>query len=185
MTLAVQVIVETGQSGWEIATAIAAIVAAVATAVAAVAALKAARASERTGRESRQALAVALRPNVRASFEGTPELVDGKQRSRLLLVVQNLSEWDATDVEVEATYRDGETLRDSTERLGSRLRDTKEERRVRLRLEPEEGHLYEEISHLTVRWSDAQRIARYELRQDFYTEPTAEMKERVEQISSP
>jgi hypothetical protein len=182
-----RVIVETGQSGWQVAGAIAGIVAALATAVAAWAAWKAASASERTSHESRHALAVALRPNVRAQV-GDPETVDGGNGTRLVVVVQNVTEWDATDVEVEVSYRDGETIRDSTERLGSRIRDTDEGRRIRLRVEPKDRHPYEALSRLTVRWSDAQRISRYELRQDFSFEPstqTVSMEERVEQISGP
>ena len=133
--------------------------------------------------KSRQALGAALRPTLRAPFEEVPEEVDGERRSRLNLIVQNMSEWAATDVEVEVSYRDGERATDSRDRLGSRVQDVTEEIRVPLRPGIRETRINREIARITVRWSDAQRISRYELRQDLDLEGAR--NQRIEQISAP
>jgi hypothetical protein len=157
------------------------IVSAVFTAVAAVAAWRAASAARETSRESRQALAAALRPNVRAQFDARRiTLVDGT--FRLVLVVQNISEWDAKDVDVQVEYRDGEKVSESTEHLGSRIRDVDEEMRIPLRFEAgEEQKARAELARVTVLWSDSQRLARYKLQQEF----NGGTHEQAEQISAP
>jgi hypothetical protein len=98
--------------------------------------------------------------------------------------IYNISPWDAADLEVQAIYRDGSVLTGSSERLaandvepfGMDLRSAE----LRFDFDPA-------LARVVVRYSDAQRIARYESRQDY--EPREDgspaISEAHEQILSP
>jgi hypothetical protein len=104
-------------------------------------------------------------------------------RSGFAVIVYNISPWDAADVDVEALYRDGEQIRDSTERVPAH-----EEEPFALALRPKNPSRDHdpELARVTVRYSDGQRISRYESRYTyFYNDVTHWIQESHEQITSP
>ena len=94
---------------------------------------------------------------------------------------------------VDATFRNGQRVRDSTERLRSGVREV-ENFKVGLAIEEPDVHPHAILARVSVPFSDAQKIARYELWKDYFYDPntpqgdspfTASYQEYEEQISGP
>jgi hypothetical protein len=101
------------------------------------------------------------------------------------LIVYNPSQWDAADVDVEALYRDGEESCGSTERVPAH---DEEPFAVDLRPETPGRHPYADLARVTVRYSDGQRISRYESRYTYsYDEATQfpRIEQSHDQIAEP
>jgi hypothetical protein len=170
----------------DVAVAAATAVGGVGAAVGAVAAWQAAKASSRTSRDALAALAVGIRPSIFADIvRKSPEGEAGERFAAC--VYATTSEFDALDVEVDVWLANGETLSESTSRIraggwfefpvsdpladGAKVHDT--------------------VGRIAVRYSDARRIARYEIRRR-YLERTDEhgttiydWEESHEQVDGP
>lgn len=149
---------------WQVVSSIAAAVGAVAAAVGAIAAWRAASASRATSRDALEALAVGIRPGLKVRF--TTILSDaGPQRA---VIVQNDSEWPATDLDFELRFRDGRSISDHVERLdpvkGNHAPTDDGQWSVLLGLAGEARipSLEEVAKSAVLRYSDDRRIARYE-----------------------
>jgi hypothetical protein len=165
-------------ASWEVVSALSAAVAAIAGAVGAGAAWRAANKSAATSRDALEALAVGIRPRLRVGISQLPRQpgVPMPGPTRLFVRVVAVGEWPATDVELDATLSDGQRLRDQLEQLdagGDLMSTTHPQWLVPLRDVTAEwpapmgdGIDWPEHLSVTVRYSDARGVARYEHRQD-------------------
>jgi hypothetical protein len=162
---------------WEVVGAVAAAVGALAAAAGAGAAWRAASASAATSRDALEALAVGIRPRVRITWRQLPRRPGDPMPcpTRLFVRVVAVGEWPATDVDLEAVLSDGEHVRDHLEQLdagGDFMGDRDPQWLVPLRDVTAEwpaamggGIDWPEQLSVTVRYSDARGVARYEHRQ--------------------
>ena len=144
-------------------------VAALATTAAAVAAWKSALASKRTSQEALRALGVGIRPKMQVEV-----LRGGGEPAMDSVVVTNVSEWDALDVEVKVQLRNGATTRERSPRLMPLiLRDgrmTGDRMDVDFGAAGEEGSAEDRLRAVIVRFWDGRRICRYEQRNLYFPE---------------
>lgn len=152
-------IAETSGADWlaAIFTAVGGIAGAVATFFA----WRSAKASRDTGRDAREALAIAVEPEVFVGY--------GNVAERNGFLISNGSKFDAVDVEVEVRRRDGDLVRSTRERLarstewdGYWIADDGTNEAL---VDP-----YETFEDVVVHYWDSQHVARYELRVNFNTE---------------
>jgi hypothetical protein len=131
----------------------------------AIAAWRAARASERTSRDALVALAIAIKPRINVDTLD----MHGANRSRSIALIQNTSEWDAIDVEVEVRLRDGSVVEDTTAVLKTAQTAVGLPTGADFEVEfgepaPDETHA-SRLDRVLVRYWDSRKIRRYEYRQ--------------------
>ena len=160
---------------WEVVGALGAAAGAIAAAVGAVAAWRAASASRATSRDALEALAVGIRPRVSVGVQQLPRQPGCPMPgpTRLVVRVVAVGEWPARDLDLEATFGDGERFRDRREHLdaGGDPMNTREPqlagpapRRRRGNGRPRQATVIDWPEHLavTLRYSDSRDVARYE-----------------------
>jgi hypothetical protein len=153
--------------GVETVAAIAGAVSAAAGTASAIAAWRAAKASWRTSRDASEALALAVRP--RLSFR--PIVMTDPRGTRRVLVIKNITEHDAVEVDVEVRGRDGNVTRDSIRRLRPTVHrtwkqiDRQNDAHIDLDTAPSA-----ELDRSVVRYSDARGLARYEREERYIVE---------------
>jgi hypothetical protein len=177
-----------------VVSAIASAVAAGAAAVSAFFAWRSSTKSAESAEDARRALAMLMFPRVMHMV--WHQVVDADDKTtpvnRWNLVVWNASGWDAVDVEAEVQLRDGQRFGGNVSRLapsstGATAPEREDDRLVvDIPDMPEDTNAgYARVVRTVARWSDAQRIARWEARRDWngkYAPPFADV---VRQISGP
>jgi hypothetical protein len=151
-------------------------VGAVAAAFGAAAAWQAAQASRETSRDALLALGYAIRPRVTADIlsimSGNPPGTPTNPVHLYVARAENSSEFDASDVETEVRFRNGEVVQGRRERLGPANIGKPGATRDQFDLDlshPRPGvDTAESVSSLIVRFSDARRICRWEWRRDYF-----------------
>lgn len=118
------------------------------------------RASQATSRDAREALAVGIRPRPGYFIQTAGDPPAGG--FRWVAVIDNDSEWGATDLEFEFRFRDGRVVRDRAERLAPEARGGREWRVVLG--DAQVGQPMEKFADRAVlRFDDERGLARYEI----------------------
>lgn len=164
-------------SAWMIVGALGAALGGIGAAVGGVAAWRAASASRATSRDALEALGLAITPAL-AGDAGIDPLQDGSETGRWHARIFNVStQYAAANLHFEATFQDGEIVKDERERL-----DPGETWIVQLRTigMPPGGPSHEEAGHHAfLRYSDERRILRYQIEFGFVTVPRPEGSTRT------
>lgn len=158
---------------WIAVGAIGSIVGGIGAAAGGIFAWRAARASERTSREARDALAAAVEPEPWIELTSHPRSRDDPgppSPQRLAIRIINMDRWMAVDLEAEAVFANGQRFREHRAELGPFAvppsGGVHEDWSVSLRdITDEWPGAEREPVELLLRYSDAQRVARYELTQ--------------------
>lgn len=163
-----------GPHWWEVVSSIGAAVGAGAGAVGATAAWRAATASRATSRDALEALAVGIRPRLKAEF-GVLHRGDEHGQptgAQLAAWVTNEAEWAATDVTLDVEFRDGRHVGERTERLDAHPRvdptPHAEQWTVTLGEVPAGAQsIHSHGKEAILRYSDERGIARYQITYGF------------------
>lgn len=149
---------------YEVVGALGAAVGGLAAAVGAVAAWRAASASRATSRDAMDALALALAPRLRIECWPVAE-PEGSDSGVWKAEIFNESEFAATNVVLEAHFRDGQRLQEHIERLAGGTIEAVPMRDIEP--PPAGPTIAQSGEELVLRYSDERGIGRYELRHLF------------------
>lgn len=136
-------------------------------AVGAIAAWRAAKRSAESSKMAVDALAIAMKPSLKADLSWL--VTNESEDYEAVAIVENASHWDAADVDVEITFRDGRRVRESVDRIPApSSADDAEEERIYVRLglsrspgDPDQGPLKRLVERICATYSDARGLARY------------------------